>query len=167
MTMAIYHRVFLAATAVIAFSLCFSTINAFGQDEPPKSKAGIWNTIKFDDLVEGKTLADGDIITVDVRENQTTSDLIKVNLVLSEGQWWKGILLFTPDRSNTYRRVVEGAGNEDGSFIAEFPARLLQTRELSLSKAKNLGVHVNTYWVHHAAEKMKGGNMYIFTWKKD
>lgn len=115
--------------------------------------------IRFQQLLNGERLPDGDIVQATVLPGGAAPGQISIQLKLSGVTWWKGI--------QTGPIVLCQAQDNQQSSSAQVSVSDFNAHGLQLWKAKTFGVHTEMYNVVDATQKMSGGNSYIFIWTKD
>jgi uncharacterized protein with LGFP repeats len=117
-----------------------------------------WNTF-------GKTMADGDRISVSFSGHAPTGN---TQLTLAAGAgitWWKGVSIWSPSRGD----LTQDGWTQDQhtSTTISIPITLLEPSDvfIEFKKAKFLGIHTGMYWLPRA-DRLIGSNV-TFTWLKD
>lgn len=115
--------------------------------------------IRFQQLLNGERLPDGDVIQATVLPGGAAPGQISIQLKLSGVTWWKGI--------QSGPIVLCQAQDNQQSSSAQLSVDDFNAHGLQLWKAKTFGIHTEMYNVVDATQAMSGGNSYIFIWTKD
>ena len=115
--------------------------------------------ISVQDLLDGKQLPGGDIITATIGVGIPGE--ITFSLADTADNWWKALLLFNSLQSDP---ISIGEFHQQNVPSASLPQAELQGKYLVLSKATALGVHTNVYWISDAATGFKNGESVTITW---
>ena len=90
---------------------------------------------------------------------------MRFGLVCS-GVWWKGIGAFNGGGTHLYQEIVEVQDAAGVTKYADFDQSKLELYDITLQKAKILGVHCDMYKIANAKE-MQEGCAYTFKWISD